>query len=182
MKVLGQFNYNKILICSTSAIVTKPLRLKKPRFFLSSKDITTPSVTSGNNSHMKVVSSNKPLYYTSWDRICKAWSHVRMKKPIKVWPMDLNICNPFQTPYPYDTIEHQKARPISRFTPHFQPRKKFITDIEEPRKHKRSTTETIQGTTLPLERIHYIQRGNSLAFGVFSVGDRITNNTLKECL
>ena len=37
-------------------------------------------------------------------------------------------------------------------------------------------------TSLSLESIDNIKGGDSLALGVLSVGDSITNNTLKECL
>ena len=35
---------------------------------------------------------------------------------------------------------------------------------------------------MPLERVDNIQRGNRLAFGVFGVGDSITNDALEEGL
>jgi hypothetical protein len=46
----------------------------------------------------------------------------------------------------------------------------------------RLTTETIEGTTLSLERVDNIERSNCLAFGMFGVCDGIANNTLKEGL
>jgi hypothetical protein len=49
-------------------------------------------------------------------------------------------------------------------------------------KRRRLTTETVQGATLPLERVHNIQRSDGLALGVLCVCDGITDDTLKEGL
>ncbi len=46
----------------------------------------------------------------------------------------------------------------------------------------RLTTETVQGATLSLECVDNVERGDSLALGVLSVGDSVADNTLKECL
>ena len=43
-------------------------------------------------------------------------------------------------------------------------------------------TKAVEGTALSLERIDNIQRGNSLALGMFSVGDGITDDGLEEGL
>lgn len=43
-------------------------------------------------------------------------------------------------------------------------------------------TETVKGATLALEGVDDIERGDSLAFGVLSVGDSVTDDTLKEGL
>lgn len=47
---------------------------------------------------------------------------------------------------------------------------------------KRLTTETVQGTALPLESVDDVERGDGLALGVLSVGDRVTDDTLEEGL
>jgi hypothetical protein len=44
------------------------------------------------------------------------------------------------------------------------------------------TTETIEGTALSLESIDDIEGSNSLALGVFSIGDSITDDALEEGL
>ena len=44
------------------------------------------------------------------------------------------------------------------------------------------TTESIKGLSLSLESIYNIERGDSLAFGVFSVGNSISDNAFKEHL
>ena len=44
------------------------------------------------------------------------------------------------------------------------------------------TSETVQGTALPLEGIHHIHSGDGLPLGMLSVGDGITDNVLKENL
>jgi hypothetical protein len=44
------------------------------------------------------------------------------------------------------------------------------------------TTETVECTTLALESINNVEGGNSLALGVLSVGDSVTDNTLEEGL
>jgi hypothetical protein len=44
------------------------------------------------------------------------------------------------------------------------------------------TTETIQSTALALESIYDIEGGDSLALGVLSVGDSITDDALEEGL
>lgn len=47
---------------------------------------------------------------------------------------------------------------------------------------RRLTTETVQGAALALESVDNIQRSDGLALGVLSVGDGITDDTLKEGL
>ena len=44
------------------------------------------------------------------------------------------------------------------------------------------TSKSVQGTSLPLEGIDDIHSGDSLPLGVFSVGDSIPDNILKENL
>jgi hypothetical protein len=44
------------------------------------------------------------------------------------------------------------------------------------------TTETVEGAALSLESVDDIERCDSLALGVLSVGDGITNDTLEEGL
>ena len=44
------------------------------------------------------------------------------------------------------------------------------------------TTETVQGASLALESVDDVQRSNSLALGVLSVCNSVTNDTLKEGL
>ena len=44
------------------------------------------------------------------------------------------------------------------------------------------STESVEGTSLPLEGIDDIHSGDSLPLGVFGVGDGITDNVLKEDL
>ena len=44
------------------------------------------------------------------------------------------------------------------------------------------TSESVEGTSLPLEGIDDIHSGDSLPLGVFSVGDGITDDVLKEDL
>ena len=41
-------------------------------------------------------------------------------------------------------------------------------------------SETIEGTSLSLERVHYVERGDGASFGVFGVGDRVTNDRFEE--
>lgn len=41
-------------------------------------------------------------------------------------------------------------------------------------------TETVKGAALALESVDNVERGNSLALGVLSVGDRVTDNRLEE--
>jgi hypothetical protein len=43
-------------------------------------------------------------------------------------------------------------------------------------------TETVEGSALSLESIDNIERSDSLALGVLSIGDRVTNDRLKEKL
>jgi hypothetical protein len=43
-------------------------------------------------------------------------------------------------------------------------------------------TEAIKGLSLSLESVHNVQCGDGLSAGMLSVGDRITDNGLKECL
>ena len=44
------------------------------------------------------------------------------------------------------------------------------------------TSESVKGTSLPLEGIDDIHSGDSLPLGVFGVGDGITDDVLKENL
>ena len=44
------------------------------------------------------------------------------------------------------------------------------------------TSESVQGTSLPLEGIDDIHSGDSLPLGVFGVGDSVTDDVLKEHL
>jgi len=44
------------------------------------------------------------------------------------------------------------------------------------------TTETIEGTSLALESVDYVEGGDSLALGVLSVGDGVADDTLEEGL
>ena len=44
------------------------------------------------------------------------------------------------------------------------------------------STETVKGTALALESVDNIERGDSLALGVFSVGDGVTDDTFQEGL
>ena len=46
----------------------------------------------------------------------------------------------------------------------------------------RLTTETVEGTSLSLQGVDDIERCDSLALGVLSVGDGITDDTLEEGL
>ena len=50
------------------------------------------------------------------------------------------------------------------------------------REEKRLTTETVQGAALSLESVDNVERGDGLALGMLSVGDCVTNDTLKEGL
>ena len=47
---------------------------------------------------------------------------------------------------------------------------------------KRLTTETVQGAALTLEGVDDIEGGDSLALGVLSVGDGVTDDSLEEGL
>lgn len=49
-------------------------------------------------------------------------------------------------------------------------------------KARRLTTETVKGAALTLECVDDIERSDGLALGVLSVGDSVTDNTLKEGL
>ena len=51
----------------------------------------------------------------------------------------------------------------------------------DPQK-RRLTTETVQGASLALESVDDVHGGDSLALGVFGVGDGITDNVLEEHL
>jgi hypothetical protein len=44
------------------------------------------------------------------------------------------------------------------------------------------TTETVQGAALALKGVDNVKRGDGLALGVLSVGDGVTDDTLKEGL
>ena len=44
-----------------------------------------------------------------------------------------------------------------------------------------STTKSIKRTSLPLERIHHVQRRHRLALRMFGVGNRVTDHALEEC-
>ena len=44
------------------------------------------------------------------------------------------------------------------------------------------TTETVEGTTLALQGVDNVERGDGLALGVFGVGDSVTDDRLEEGL
>jgi hypothetical protein len=44
------------------------------------------------------------------------------------------------------------------------------------------TTETVEGAALALESVDNVEGGDSLALGVLSVGDGVTDNALEEGL
>ena len=48
--------------------------------------------------------------------------------------------------------------------------------------HRGLASETIQGTTLPLQGIHNIHGSDSLPLGMLSVGDSIPDDILQENL
>lgn len=54
--------------------------------------------------------------------------------------------------------------------------------VSKSERMTRLTTETVQSATLSLEGVDNIERGDSLAFGVFCVGDSVANDTLEEGL
>ena len=43
-----------------------------------------------------------------------------------------------------------------------------------------STTKTIESSALSLEGVDYIERGDSLAFGVLRIGDGVTDNLVES--
>jgi hypothetical protein len=53
---------------------------------------------------------------------------------------------------------------------------------EQPSARSSLTTETVQGAALALEGVDNVERGDSLALGVLSVGDGVTDDTLEEGL
>ena len=50
------------------------------------------------------------------------------------------------------------------------------------RQERSLTSESIEGTSLPLEGIDHIHSGDGLPFGVLSVGDGVPDDVLKEHL
>ena len=52
----------------------------------------------------------------------------------------------------------------------------------EANKARRLATETIKSTALALESVNNVERCNSLALGVLSIGDSIADNALEEGL
>ena len=44
----------------------------------------------------------------------------------------------------------------------------------------RLAAESVEGASLALERVHHVERSHGLPLRVLSVGDRVTNNVLKE--
>ena len=46
----------------------------------------------------------------------------------------------------------------------------------------RLSAETVESSALSLESVNNVQRGDGLSLGVLSVGDSVTNDTLKEGL
>jgi hypothetical protein len=57
-----------------------------------------------------------------------------------------------------------------------------LTTLLPFNKHSCLTTESIKGSSLSLQGINNIERGDGLALGVLSVGDRVTDNTFEEAL
>ena len=44
----------------------------------------------------------------------------------------------------------------------------------------RLSTETVEGSALPLESVDDIERGDGLSLGVLSVGDRVSDDVLED--
>lgn len=67
-------------------------------------------------------------------------------------------------------LEVQKAAPETR------------QEMERYRGVRRGSlgTETVKGAALALESVDNVERGNGLALGVLSVGNRVTDDRLKE--
>jgi hypothetical protein len=61
-------------------------------------------------------------------------------------------------------------------------RNDFVTDVKPQKTTQCLTTETVQSAALSLQGVDNIERGDSLALGVLSVGDGVTDDTLKEGL
>jgi hypothetical protein len=55
------------------------------------------------------------------------------------------------------------------------------TRLDE-RRSRCLTTETVEGTSLALEGVDNVERGDGLALGVLGVGDGITDDALEEGL
>jgi len=59
---------------------------------------------------------------------------------------------------------------------------KHVRDYHNPNPKSILTTETVKGAALTLEGVDNVEGGDSLALGVLSVGDGVTDDTLEEGL
>lgn len=58
-------------------------------------------------------------------------------------------------------------------------RKALSTDRTDCDSPGRLSTETVEGSSLPLERVDDVERGHSLSLGVLGVGDRVSDDVLE---
>lgn len=70
-----------------------------------------------------------------------------------------------------EMLEVQRATPETR---------QDTRKAEDCDKDNHLGTETVQGAALALECVNNVERGDGLALGVLSVGDRVTNHRLEE--
>ena len=57
-----------------------------------------------------------------------------------------------------------------------------VPNSKTPAMTRRLSTETVEGSALSLQSVYDIEGGNSLPLGVFSVGDRVSDDVLEEDL
>jgi len=60
--------------------------------------------------------------------------------------------------------------------------KQCCEESREMMRRRCSTTKPIEGSALSLEGVDNIERGDSLAFGVLSVGDGVTDNLVESAI
>jgi hypothetical protein len=82
--------------------------------------------------------------------------------------------NPLEEPIPTSTAEPTRNAMVAKLAE--------SRNTETVKCECNLTTETVEGTTLSLERVDNIERGDGLALGVLSVGDGVTDDTLEEGL
>ena len=63
-----------------------------------------------------------------------------------------------------------------------QPQRGRRRSTRRAERERRLTTKTVKGTALALKSVDNVERGDSLALGVLSVGDSIANDALEEGL
>ncbi len=121
--------------------------------------------------------------HTPDHRVCTLWSPNASKNKSSL-PIFLQMLRGGSLAKNHASAEQDPDTPNTRVAVRggMYEQDKEVELMSDARGTRRLTTETVQGAALALEGIDDVERGNGLALRVLSVGDSITDDTLKESL